>query len=98
MRIGDQRRNPARVDVALAYARAAVPALAHIALHGRLPEALVAAVDRQFASVFGHPDRLVRQHEFAAFAAQREAMRAAPDGDDEERRRSIERVAGCKLL
>src|SRR3989440_12829098 len=49
--LGDQRGDPAHVEVAAADAGLARLALAHVAVHRRLPEARVAGVDRELARI-----------------------------------------------
>ena len=98
MHFGDHRCDPAHVEVALAHARCA-PALhsRDVALHGRLPEALVAAVDREFARVLGNAHAGCVSTKLPISRSSVKPCVPLADGQHEHRGRAIDRVAGGDL-
>jgi len=97
VRLGDHRRDPAHVEVLAARAGLAGQALIDIALDRRLPEPAVGRVDRELVGIGRDPDAGVRQHELAEVRIQRESGDPVADAEHEQRRRTVERIAGGDL-
>ena len=76
VRFGDQRRDPAHVEILAARPAGAGQAFVDVALHRRLPEPAVRRVDREFLAACGCTAIVrMRQEELAEFRVEREAMR-----------------------
>lgn len=96
--VGHHARNPAHVEVLAARAFLAGQALVDVALHGHVPVAHVAHVDREFLGVRRNLDVFLRQHEAALLAVQREHGHAVAHGEHQRSLRAVDAVARGDLL
>ena len=96
--LGDQRGDPAHVEVGAARAGAAGQAFVHVAAHGLFPEARVGGVDGELARGLGHADVGVGEVELADDRVEGEAGDAVADRQHQHRRWAVDGVAGGDLL
>ncbi len=96
--VGHHRGDPAGVEVAPARTGLAGLALRDIALNRRLPEALVAGVDGEFAGVCGNLQIGMGEDEVADFTVKRKAVRAFAHGQHQHGGRAVDSVTRSDLL
>src|SRR5438045_9590810 len=74
MRLGDERCDPAHVEILPAWARLASQALVDVTLHCGFPEAAVRRVDRELTGRLGNFQIGMRENEFAKERVERERV------------------------
>jgi hypothetical protein len=96
--VGDHRGDPAHVEVGAARAGVAGQQFADVALHRRVPVALIGHVDREFLGGGRDLDVALRQHPRAHLAVQGEAVDAVAGGEHQHGLRAVHGVACGHLL
>src|SRR5438045_3317057 len=81
MRLGDERCDPAHVEILPTRARLASQAFVDVTLHCGFPEAAVRRIDRELARRVRNLQLRMRENELAKERIERERMRAGPDGE-----------------
>ncbi len=97
MDVGDHGRDPAHVVVLAAGPFAAAEAFVDVTGDRWCPAPTVRHVDRELRGVGRNLQVLLGQQEAPGVAIEREHLHAVSDRDDEQRLRSVQRVAGAHL-
>src|SRR5690606_1749854 len=97
MRLGDERCDPAHVEVSASWTGGARLALADVALDRRFPMTRVRRVDRELRGRLRNREIGMREQELADFAIERKAVHAAAGREHEHRGRAVNRVPRAHL-
>ena len=96
--LGDERSDPAHVEVLGARAAPAGQAFSDVALHRRFPEALVGGVDGEFAGLRRNAQIGMGEDELADLAVQGKGVHAVAQREHQHGGRAVDGIAGADLL
>jgi hypothetical protein len=98
VRLGDERGDPSHIEVLAARARTAGEALVDVARHRRFPEAAVRGVDCELARGSREPNLRMSEDELAELRLEGKAVHPPANGQDDHRRRAVDRISSADLL